>query len=158
MPDEVPVGSVVTDVEYHESTGECLTIWIRRPDGKLVSLIPVEYKICIMECPWSEPFHGGKNWERKEKTKPTKPDGYADHLSGNWDAVPDWAIQRINFLEEMIELRDKMRCPKMDELCTIVAEHSCRTVKHCYPYLCDGSCGHNEIYVSDEDKIILRRD
>jgi hypothetical protein len=34
-----------------------------------------------------------------KKVTPIKPDGYADHLSGNWNNVPDWVIARINFLE-----------------------------------------------------------
>lgn len=86
------------------------------------------------------------------KIKPIQPDGYADHLSGNWDDVPEWAIRRINFLEEMIIRNDKQRCPLMEKNCPEVPEHSCNIVKHCYPYLCTGLCGHNEIWVSDEDK------
>ena len=85
-------------------------------------------------------------------TKPLVPEGYADHLSGNWDEVPEWAIRRINFLEEQLKWNDEQRCPKMHETCPKIPEHSCHTVKHCYPYLCDGSCGHNEIWVSDEEK------
>lgn len=53
-------GSVITDVEYHYDTGELLTIWIRANDGKLYSLIPVEYKFGILECPYAEEYHGGK--------------------------------------------------------------------------------------------------
>ena len=91
-----------------------------------------------------------------EKVKPIKPDGYADHLSGDWADVPEWAINRINFLEEQIDFNDRARCPMSDELCPDVTDMSCRAVKHCYPYLCKGSCGHNEIWVSDEDKQLIK--
>ena len=86
--------------------------------------------------------------------EPTKPDGYCDELSGDWKDVPDWAIRRINFLEEVMEFYDKSRCPRMSEPCTTSrnSDLSCHTIKHCYPYLCNGSCGHNEIWVSDKDK------
>lgn len=53
--------AVITDVEYHfRGTGELLTIWVRAKDGKLYSLIPVDYRIEIIESPWSEKYHGGK--------------------------------------------------------------------------------------------------
>jgi hypothetical protein len=58
-----------------------------------------------------------------EKVKPIKPDGYADHLSGNWDDVPEWAINRINFLEETMEWYDKSRCPEWDNSCPNVPDH-----------------------------------
>lgn len=90
------------------------------------------------------------------KEKPIKPDGYADELSGDWSNVPDWAIRRINFLEETMKFYDKSRCPKMHDDCPDVPEMSCHSVKHCYPYLCRGACGHNEIWVSDRDKEKLR--
>jgi hypothetical protein len=91
-------------------------------------------------------------------TKPIKPDGYADHLSGDWKDVPEWAIKRINFLESMLEWNDKSRCPLLDEPCPDVGgDLSCRTVKHCYHYLCDGGCGKtNEIWVSDENLKMIR--
>jgi hypothetical protein len=88
----------------------------------------------------------------REKVQPKYPDGYADHLSGDWNDVPDWAIRRINFLEEVMRFWDDARCPLMNETCPDVPEMSCHAVKHCYPYLCKGSCGHNEIWVSDNDK------
>ena len=91
-----------------------------------------------------------------EKTKLTNPDGYADHISGNQDDVPEWAIERINFLEEVRKFDDKSRCPHMHENCPKNPDISCHAIKHCYPYLCDGSCGHNEIYVSDEGKKLLK--
>lgn len=87
-----------------------------------------------------------------EKVKPVNPDGYADHLSGNWDDVPEWAIRRINFLEEMLEFNDRSRCPEGYNNCPDVPDMSCHAVKHCYPYLCNGSCGHDEIWVSNKDK------
>jgi len=90
-----------------------------------------------------------------EKTKPTCPDGYADHLSGDWVDVPEWAIERINFLEEVIKFNDKSRCARMDEDCPDCPGMSCRAVKRCYPYHCHGSCGYNEIWVSDEGKKLL---
>jgi hypothetical protein len=86
------------------------------------------------------------------KEKPTKPDGYCDELSGNWDDVPEWAIKRLNFLEEVLSFERKMRAPLMDEPCKNHLDISCLTVKNCYPYFCDGSCGHNEIWVSDTEK------
>jgi hypothetical protein len=91
-----------------------------------------------------------------EKTKPIKPDGYADHLSGDWKDVPEWAIERINFLEEVFERFDNQVCPKMNNPCPDCPEESCHTIKHCYPYLCNGGCGHNEMYVSEKEKEILR--
>jgi hypothetical protein len=91
-----------------------------------------------------------------DKVKPLKPDGYADHLSGNWNDVPDWAILRINFLEELLVFYDKSRCPEGDNNCLTVRDMSCHSVKHCYPYLCDGSCGHNEIWISDKEKQLLK--
>lgn len=79
-------------------------------------------------------------------------DSYCDELSGDWSTVPEWAIRRINFLEDVMEFNDKSRCPLMEKTCPDVPEFSCHIVKHCYPYLCNGSCGHNEIWVSDKDK------
>lgn len=84
--------------------------------------------------------------------KPVKPDDYCDEMSGNWDDVPEWVIKRLNFLEEVLEFNDKMRCPLMENPCPNEPEFSCRTIKHCYSYICNGKCGHNEIWVSDEDK------
>jgi hypothetical protein len=81
--------------------------------------------------------------------KPVKPDGYCDELSGSWEDVPEWAIRRINFLEEVREFNDKARCPLMHDTCPNVPDMSCHSVKHCYPYLCNGACGHNEIWVSE---------
>lgn len=152
-------GSTITDVEYHQDTGELLTVWVRNPEGKLISLIPEGYRIASIECPWSERFHGGKvplKQSQIKNVKPIKPDGYASELSGNWDDVPEWAVRRINFLEETIEWNDKMRCPRMNEVCPDYM-FSCRTIKHCYPHLCNGVCGHNEIWVSDEEKQHLER-
>lgn len=51
--------AVITDVEYNYDTGELLTIWVRATNGKLYSLIPVEYKFGIIECPYAEKYHGG---------------------------------------------------------------------------------------------------
>ena len=85
-----------------------------------------------------------------EKTKPTDPNGYADHISGNWEDVPEWAIERINFLEECAKFNEKSRCPKTKEDCPAHPDLSCSAVKHCYPYLCNGSCGHNEMWVDDD--------
>jgi hypothetical protein len=102
-------------------------------------------------------YHIGIICERLPFTRPDpiKPDGYADHLSGNWDEVPAWAIRRINFLEEQLERNDEQRCPLMEKDCPHVPEMSCQAVKHCYPYLCTGECGHNEIWVSDKEKKVL---
>lgn len=50
--------AVITDVEYHYG-GELLTLWVRAKDGKLYSLIPVEYRFGILECPYAEEYHGG---------------------------------------------------------------------------------------------------
>jgi hypothetical protein len=91
-----------------------------------------------------------------EKTKPMHPDGYADHLSGNWNDVPEWAIERINFLEEVAQFNERSRCPKMHENCPAEPSLSCSSVKHCYSHICDGSCGHNEIWVSDEEKAMIK--
>jgi hypothetical protein len=90
-----------------------------------------------------------------EKVKPIKPEGYTDHLSGNWDDVPEWAIARINFLEEQMVLNDKRRCYKYDGICPNVGDMSCHSVKHCYPYLCNGECGSNEMWVTDNQKGLL---
>lgn len=93
-----------------------------------------------------------------EKTKPTNPNGYAEKLSGDWNDVPEWAIKRINFLEGVIETREQLRCPRGANNCPDVPEMSCVSVKHCYPYLCNGSCGKmREIWVSDEELKILRK-
>jgi hypothetical protein len=109
-------------------------------------------------------YHIGIICERLPFTRPDpiKPEGYADHLSGNWDEVPAWTIRRINFLESQIEWNDNQRCPKGEESCPDVPPdpespdgYSCRIVKHCYPYLCKGSCGHNEIWVSNKAKKVL---
>ena len=89
-------------------------------------------------------------------TEPIRPYGYSDHLSGDWRDVPEWAIKRINFLEEQLIWYDKQRCPLMEKPCPDVEELSCRTVKHCYPYLCSGGCGHNEIWVSDTNLKMIR--
>jgi hypothetical protein len=91
-----------------------------------------------------------------DKVIPIHPDGYADHLSGNWDDVPDWAIARINFLEQRWEWENKARCPQMNELCPDVPDMSCFAVKHCFHYLCKGTCGHDEIYVTEDDKKLLK--
>ena len=87
---------------------------------------------------------------------PTNPDGYADYLSGNWAEVPDWAIRRINFLERVIETERRQRAPLYEETCPRFKhpseEMSCFSVKQCYPYLCDCSCGKcNEIWLSDKE-------
>jgi hypothetical protein len=153
MSKKIEKESVVADIEYHETTGEVLTVWLRKPDKTLISLIPVGYKIETVECPWSERFHGGI--KPVKKVTPIVPEGYADHLSGNWDDVPDWAISRINFLEEQLKRNDEMRCPLMGKTCPKDGEHSCHTIKHCYPYICDGSCGHNEVWISDNQKGLL---
>ena len=53
--------AVITDVEYNvRGTGELLSLWVRAKDGKLYSLIPVDYRIGIIESPWAEKCHGGK--------------------------------------------------------------------------------------------------
>jgi len=91
-----------------------------------------------------------------EKVKPIMPDGYADHLSGNWDDVPYWAIARINFLEEQIKRNDEQRCPLMEKNCPNGPGFSCYAIKHCYPYICDGSCGHHEIWASDDVKKMIK--
>jgi len=154
MSNKIEIGSVVTDIEYHcDGTGEVLTVWLRKPDKTLISLIPVGYKIETLECHWSEPFHGGI--KPVKKVIPLAPEGYAKHLSGNWDDVPDWAIARINFLEEQMKWNDEVRCPLMEKDCPNVPEMSCHSVKHCYSYLCNGSCGHNEMWVSDNQKGLL---
>ena len=93
-----------------------------------------------------------------ERSKPIKPEGYADHLSGNWDDVPEWAICRINFLEESIEFNDRSRCPEGYNTCPDDGEMSCHIIKHCYPYICKGACGHNEIWVSDKDKQLINQE
>jgi hypothetical protein len=93
-----------------------------------------------------------------KRVQPIKPDGYDDELSGDWNDVPEWAIRRINFLEHTIEFNDRGRCPNMDETCPVTNGHpegdmSCQSIKHCYPYLCDGSCGKcNEIWVTDKER------
>ena len=87
---------------------------------------------------------------------PIRPDEYAEHLSGNWDDVPAWAIRRINFLEEQMQRNDKRLCPEWENTCPDCQEYSCHIVKHCYPYLCSGSCGHNEIWVCDKGKKLLK--
>jgi hypothetical protein len=96
-----------------------------------------------------------KDAEEIMTVKPVKPDRYADHLSGDWSTVPDWAVRRINFLEEVIAFNDKARCPLLEIACPDVPELSCGAVKHCYSHLCHGACGHNEIWVSDEEKALL---
>lgn len=87
---------------------------------------------------------------------PSKPDGYAEHMSGCWDDVPAWATERINFLERTIDLLEQRLAPKMQSKCPDVPEHSCQIVKHCYPYLCNCSCGHNEMWVSDEERTMIQ--
>jgi hypothetical protein len=52
--------AVITDVEHNYDTGELLTIWVRAKDGKLFSLIPVDYRFGVLECPYAEKYHGGK--------------------------------------------------------------------------------------------------
>lgn len=91
-----------------------------------------------------------------EKLKPLFPEGYASELSGNWGDVPEWAIARINFLELTAIVREKQRCPRGDKDCPSEPTMSCSAIKHCYPHICDGSCGHNEIWVSNEEKQILK--
>lgn len=90
-----------------------------------------------------------------EKTKPLVPEGYASHLSGNWNEVPNWAIARINFLEEQLKRNDEARCPLMEKICPADSIFSCYSIKHCYPYICNGECGHNEMWVSDNQKRLL---
>jgi hypothetical protein len=95
------------------------------------------------------------------KPEPKDSGNYCDELSGNWDDVPAWAIRRINFLEETVESYEKSRCPKMYEDCPEQSAYdpdgrlSCSIIKHCYPYLCRGACGHNEVWVSEDEKAIL---
>lgn len=93
---------------------------------------------------------------KQSPVKPVRPDGYAEHLSGDWKDVPDWAIRRINFLERSQDMMEKRLAPRRHEGCPDVPEHTCSTVKHCFPYHCSGTCGHNEIHVTDEEKIILK--
>jgi hypothetical protein len=52
-------GGIITDVEVHDSTKEVLRLWVRLADGKLVCLIPVDYRIGAMDAPLSELRHGG---------------------------------------------------------------------------------------------------
>lgn len=92
------------------------------------------------------------------EVKPTNPDGYADHLSGNWGDVPDWAIARINFLEEQLKFKRERIAPLMYNDCPACPGFSCDAVKNCYSYLCDGRCGStNEIFVNDEEKAQIYR-
>lgn len=92
------------------------------------------------------------------RVKPIKPGDYAPEMSGNWGTVPNWAIRRINFLEECLAVTNKQRCPMGEEPCPaaqLEGPISCSAVKHCYSHICDGRCGHNEIYVTDEEKLSL---
>jgi hypothetical protein len=94
----------------------------------------------------------------KEMTKPIDPGDYCDEMSGDWSEVPEWAIRRINFLEERSDGWERMRCPLMMETCPDVTDMSCFSVKHCYPYLCNGSCGKsNDMWVSDEELTMIRK-
>lgn len=94
------------------------------------------------------------------KVIPVKPEGYTERLSGNWNDVPEWTVRRINFLEEQLELLEKRLAPhRHDKNCPDIGDVDpldCSTVKHCYPYLCHGGCGHDEIHVTDEEKLILK--
>lgn len=61
MKKEELVGGVITDVEIHcENHTDVLTVWVRIPDGRLVMLMPADYRFDVRPCPWSEEFHGGK--------------------------------------------------------------------------------------------------
>ena len=87
--------------------------------------------------------------------KPTGQDNYCDELRGDWSQVPDWAIRRLNFLDEVLEFERRSRAPLMNEICPKYKgdeqEMSCICVKLCLNHLCDGSCGKcNEVWVNDE--------
>ncbi len=99
---------------------------------------------------------------QSEKVIPLNPDGYCDEMSGDWKDIPDWVIRRLNFLEEMIEINERHRCPLMHEICPVTKnDHeplSCEAIKHCYPYLCDGSCNKcNEFYLFNEEVEMIRK-
>ncbi len=108
-------------------------------------------------------FHIGAICRRLPFTTPDPidPGNYCEELSGDWNEVPAWAIRRINFLEETLAFNDRARCPKGHEDCPATVKScdllSCQAVKHCYSHICDGSCGHNEIWVSDDEKAIIMR-
>lgn len=144
-----------------------------RPDGSLV-LVPEPLTkpdwVVVYPPEWND-----GNWRelgdalmRKDdylkayygKVIPLKPEGYTERLSGNWNDVPEWAVLRINFLEEQLERLEKRLAPhRHDKDCPDIGSVdplTCSTVKHCYPYLCHGGCGHNEIHVTDEEKYILK--
>jgi hypothetical protein len=94
-------------------------------------------------------------WYDKIETR-TPDDGWTERCSGDWAIVPEFAIRRINSLQDMLNFNDAARCPKGNQNCPDEPDMSCGIIKHCYPYLCKGSCGHNEIWVSDEAKNFLK--
>ena len=98
------------------------------------------------------------------KPDPIDPGNYCDELTGDWKDVPAWAIRRINFLEDTSAFNERSRCPRGHDTCPDVGPdpdspegYSCTCVKHCYPYLCKGGCGHNEIWVSDAEKELIQK-
>lgn len=100
--------------------------------------------------------------ERLPFTRPIPIDDerFTESLCGDWNDVPTWMIRRMNFLIERERFYEQSRCPKGHEYCPRFNDPNddpmtCFAVKHCYPYLCDGQCGHNEIWVSDDEKKIL---
>lgn len=106
-------------------------------------------------------FHIQAICERLPFTRPESIDdeNYTESLTGDWNDVPAWAIRRINFHVICRRFDERSRCPRGKLPCTMDrhSDLSCSTIKHCYPYLCDGSCGHNEIWVNSEEKALIMK-
>lgn len=66
QPDELK-NAVITDVEYHQDTGELLTLWVRMNDKRLVKIIPVDFVMKLHSCPYDEEQHGNSKWVVTEK-------------------------------------------------------------------------------------------
>lgn len=92
-----------------------------------------------------------------EKPDVKNSEGYCQEMCGEWADVPEWTVKRLNFLEEMVEFREHEMCPLGTEKCPATMDYpegsaSCSTVKHCFPYLCDCSCGKcNTMYLFDDE-------
>ncbi|RPI83646.1 MAG: hypothetical protein EHM34_04910 [Nitrosopumilales archaeon] len=58
-PEELK-GSLVTDRDYDEDSGELIKLWVRLPDKRLVVINSINFKFCLSSCPLDEEEHGGK--------------------------------------------------------------------------------------------------
>lgn len=89
-----------------------------------------------------------------------KKGAYTAELEGDWTQIPEWAIKRMNYLENCLVDAEKRLSPLMDKPCPAdPGKLSCSANKHCFPGMCDGSCGKtHEIWVTQAELEALIRE